>query len=310
MTKDFMQLHDLEVNTEVEQLANLFRPSEFRGRLQALREGGVNQGAFRPFWDQWGDKFVLRPRELSIFLGRRGSQKSTVVNYLIADYLMAGRGSVGLLSYEMEPEELLDLLVAQMANSADYSDEFFEKCMTFLEARLTLVDEMVDSPHAAIAKLNATLEAGCKLVVLDCLQRVNMPDNDINLEREFVVEMTNLVRKHHAHCVLVHHSKKGNTKDGDNPYPEIDDLRGSGGLADNAMNVVSIWANKAKKELQFKVQRGHTPTPEEEDLLSKPDLVLDVKKQRKQPFESRIGLWATEARTYHRYGASPTTYRG
>lgn len=305
---EFMQLADLDVNTEVEQMANLFAPSEFRGRLDALRANGRDAGAFKPFWDEWGDKFVLRPKELTIVFGSRGSFKSTVCNYLVADYLMKSSDPVGLISYEMEPEDLLDLLVCQMANNVSPSPQFVDRAMQYAENRLVMVDEMVDSPHSAIAKLNAMLLSGCKLVILDCLQRINMPENNIDLERQFVVEMTNLVRKHNAHAIVVHHTRKtGNRSDGDNPMPIIDDLKGSGGLADNAMNVVSVWSNKSKKDLEFKIENGYQPDADELEKLEMPDVILAVKKQRKGRFEGRIGLWRTEARAFHRKSAPVKT---
>jgi len=46
---EFMQLADLEVNTQVESLANLFKPSEFKGRLDSLVTKERNQGSFTPF---------------------------------------------------------------------------------------------------------------------------------------------------------------------------------------------------------------------------------------------------------------------
>jgi hypothetical protein len=296
---EFMQLADLEVNTQVESLANLFKPSEFKGRLDSLMTNGRNQGSFKPFWDKWGEKFVIRPRELTIVFGSRGSYKSTVVNYLIADWIMSGNGKAGLVSYEMEPEDLLYLFIEQMSDSTSPTADFTRRAMEIVEDKLLMVDEMVDSPHSAIAKVNAMLESGCKLVVLDCLQRVNMPANNIDLEREFVVELTNLVRRHKAHCIVVHHSRKGSHADGDNPMPVIDDLKGSGGLADNAHNVLSVWSNKAKKDLVFKIGNGHIPDDEELEKLEMPDVLLDVKKQRKHHFEGRIGLWRTEARAFH-----------
>lgn len=306
---EFMQLADLEVNSEVESVANLFAPSEFNDRVFSLHAGGRNQGAFKPFWDEWGDRFVLRPKELTIVFGSRGSYKSTVINYLIADYLMKTSAMAGLISYEMDPEDLLHMLVCQMANSNEPSDEFVSKVMRFAERRVLMVDEMVDSPHSSIAKIHAMLKAGCKLVVLDCLQRVNMPAKDIDLEREFVVQITNLVREHSAHAIVVHHSRKGSHTQGDNPMPVIDDLKGSGGLADNAHNVIAVWSDKAKKDLAFKVSKGHLPSPEEQDRLDRPDVLLMVKKQRKHHFEGNIGLWRTEARAFHRKGAQPRLFQ-
>ena len=300
---EFMQLVDLDINSQVEKVANIFTPSEFTSRLDYLAEHGRDKGAFKPFWDEWGDKFVIRPKELSIVFGSRGSYKSTVVNYLIADWIMRSDSKVGLVSYEMEPEDLLLLLCEQMANSTSPTASFKQRVMGKIQSRLLMIDEMVDSPHSAIAKINAMLESGCKLVVLDCLQRVNMPDNNINLEREFVVEVTNLVRKHDAHAIIVHHSRKGSHSDGDNPMPVVDDLKGSGGLADNAHNVMAVWSNKKKKDLTFKIENGYQPNDDEMAEMERPDVILGIKKQRKGIFEGTIGLWRTEARAFHRKGA-------
>jgi len=298
----FMQLDDIAINSRVEHIANIFPTDEFLSRVSYLHQNGPNHGAFKPFWDKWGDKFLLRPKELTIVFGSRGSYKSTVVNYLVADYIMQDAGKVGLISYEMEAEYLLLLLIEQMANSNSFTDQFMDKAMAFAKDKLLMIDEMVDSPHAAIAKVHAMLNAGCKLVVLDCLQRVNMPGNNIDLEREFVVQVTNLVREFNAHCIIVHHSRKGSHHDGDNPMPVVDDLKGSGGLADNAHNVVAVWSNKKKKDLQIDVTNGHIPNEEEAELLEMPDVILDIKKQRKHFFEGRIGLWRTEARAFHLKG--------
>ena len=127
---EFMQLQDLDVNTKVERLANVFTPVEFDARLTDLRTHGRDRGSFKPFWDQWGDKFLIRPKELTIVFGSRGSYKSTVVNYLIADWLMAGKGRAGLISYEMEPEDLLIMFIEQMANSTDFTDDFAAQAMS------------------------------------------------------------------------------------------------------------------------------------------------------------------------------------
>jgi hypothetical protein len=89
--------------------------------------------------------------------------------------------------------------------------------------------------------------------------------------------------------------------------PVVDDLKGSGGLADNAHNVMSVWSNKEKKELQHKIENGYKPDAEELELLEKPDVTIDIKKQRKFPFEGRIGLWRTQARAFHRKGARVKT---
>jgi hypothetical protein len=68
-----------------------------------------------------------------------------------------------------------------------------------------------------------------------------------------------------------------------------------------------VWSNKDKKNLQFKVSNGHKPDFEEQELLEMPDVIMDIKKQRKHHFEGSIGLWRTEARAFHRKGSPVKT---
>jgi hypothetical protein len=305
---EFMQLEDLDINSSLEGFQNVFTAGEFTEQVLDFRQYGVNRDAFFPFWDRDGDKFALRPREVTILFGSRGSYKSTVANYLVADYVMH-KIKAGYISYEMDTPYLLNLMATQLANNSNPTDGYVEKCMALMNEYLYVINEMVDKPHAAIAKVNHMLKQGCKLIVLDCLQRITMPMNDLNLERDFVVELTNLVRTHNAHLILVHHSRKTGHSDGDNPRPVIDDLKGSGGLADNAMNVVACWSNKKKKDRQFWLENGAAPRDDDVELLAQPDVTIMIKKQRLSGFESNIGLWRTDARAFHTKSGKPFVYR-
>jgi len=305
---EFMQLEDLDINSSLEGFQNVFTAGEFTEQVLDFRQHGVNRDAFFPFWDREGDKFALRPREVTILFGTRGSYKSTVANYLVADYIMH-KIKAGYISYEMDTPYLLSLMSEQLANNENPTDGYVEKCMALMDKYLYVINEMVDKPHAAIAKVNHMLKQGCKLIVLDCLQRITMPMNDLNLERDFVVELTNLVRTHNAHLILVHHSRKTGHSDGDNPRPVIDDLKGSGGLADNSMNVVAVWSNKKKKDRQFWLENGAASRDDDVELLAQPDVTLMVKKQRLSGFESNIGLWRTDARAFHTKHGKPFVYR-
>ena len=304
---EFMQLEDLDINSSLEGFQNVFTAGEFTEQVLDFRQHGVNRDAFFPFWDRDGDKFALRPREVTILFGSRGSYKSTVANYLVADYVMH-KIKAGYISYEMDTPYLLSLMCDQLCNGSPIP-EVAGKCMALLNEYLYVINEMVDKPHAAIAKVNHMLKQGCKLIVLDCLQRITMPMNDLNLERDFVVELTNLVRTHNAHLILVHHSRKTGHSDGDNPRPVIDDLKGSGGLADNAMNVVACWSNKKKKDRQCWLENGAAPRDDDVELLAQPDVTIMVKKQRMVGFESNIGLWRTDARAFHTKSGKPFIYR-
>ena len=309
-------LSGLEQVTELQypEPEDLYSPGEFKEAVLHLSQHGVNEHALFAFWDVFGDKFALRPRELTIFFGSRGSYKSTVINYLVATLIMQ-KHQVGYLSYEMDTPYLLTLLAEQMGNSNNVTAGYVGSCIDFAEPYLHLINEMVDTPARALGKIEYMLLSGCKLVVLDCLQRIHMPQNDINLEREFVVHLTTMAREHNAHIIIVHHSRKGTSAQGDNPKPVVDDLKGSGGLADNAHNVVACWSNKQKKDELFWIdlrERNSMAKPSDLDrrreLESEADVLLMVKKQRLSGFEGSIGLWRTPGRAFHTKGGRVQTY--
>ena len=293
---------------------DIYSPAEFKDAVLHLNEHGVNEHAFFAFWDTFGDKFALRPRELTIFFGSRGSYKSTVINYLVATLIMQ-KCQVGYLSYEMDTPYLLTLLAEQMGNSSNITPGYVSSCIDYAQPYLHLINEMVDTPAKALGKIEYMLQSGCKLVVLDCLQRIHMPQNDMNLEREFVVHLTTMAREHNAHIIIVHHSRKGSTALGDNPKPVIDDLKGSGGLADNAHNVVACWSDKQKKDELFWIDLRErndfsqaTDAERKAELEAEPDVLLMVKKQRLSGFEGNIGLWRTTGRAFHSKGGRVATY--
>ena len=302
---EHLGLDDIDVNAHVEGVCNIFDISEFFTEATERRTNGNNHGAFIPFWDEYGEKFVLRPRELSIFFGSRGSYKSTVVTYLMVQWILSDNGKCGYLSYEEENDDIINTMIGMLANSTEFTEEFARKAEGVLADRCLVNCELSEAPDAAIAKIKSLLDSGCKLIALDCLQRVNMPTNNVDLERQFVIEVSNLARNYEAHIIIVHHSRKMAHSDGDNPRATIDDLKGSGGLADNAHNVVAIFSNKKKKDLQYKVNSGYQATEEELELLDFPDVELAIKKQRKHFYEGVIGLWRTDARAFHLRSRNP-----
>jgi hypothetical protein len=83
-----------------------------------------------------------------------------VVNYLAADFMMQG-GKVGLLSYEMDPADLLVLLTSQLANAVDFHEKFHCRILERFSKSMLMIDEMTDQPHSAIAKIKACLDALC-----------------------------------------------------------------------------------------------------------------------------------------------------
>ena len=74
---------------------------------------------------------------------------------------------------------------------------------------------------------------------------------------------------------------------GDGTPPTKYDVRGSTAITDQAHNVVTVWANKAKAERLDK-------DANDIKALAEQDAVVSVEKQRNGPFEGRLKLWCDE----------------
>jgi twinkle protein len=118
-------------------------------------------------------------------------------------------------------------------------------------------------------------------VLLDNLTKSVSADNEhTEQQRRFIAELHRSAIETGMHVHLVAHTRKP-SGDEDKP-PGRYEVAGSRTLVDQPDNVVMIWRNRPKEE---KVRDGAL------DQGDKPDLVINVCKQRYGDFEGPIGLW-------------------
>ncbi|MDR1349641.1 MAG: hypothetical protein LBJ59_02450 [Zoogloeaceae bacterium] len=70
-----------------------------------------------------------------------------------------------------------------------------------------------------------------------------------------------IAHQEHVHIHLVAHSRKG---DNDEKPPRLHDVKGTSEICDMAENVLSVWKNKKKIELQ---SQGNTSKDDESDAI-------------------------------------------
>jgi twinkle protein len=85
---------------------------------------------------------------------------------------------------------------------------------------------------------------------------------------------------------MLTHSRKGESE-----HKAMDkyDVKGSGAITDLADSVLSLWKNKKKADHINECRQQGMPT--DPDITDKPDIVLQVLKNRHGLYEGKCGLW-------------------
>jgi twinkle protein len=127
----------------------------------------------------------------------------------------------------------------------------------------------------------AALSMGVTHFFIDSLMKTCKGEDDYNGQKDFVGELTTIARDLGIHVHLVHHVRKGETEWS---IPGKFDGKGSGAIADQVDNWITVWRNKRKES-------GLAANPVDMKLGLEPDCILHVDKQRNGEWEGRIGLW-------------------
>lgn len=248
--------------------------------------------------------FAFRPGELTLFTGLNGSGKSIAVSQLAL--IVADRGKrVCTASMEMRPKDTLERKHRQITQAVRPSVHQIEMVQEWLGERLwiynvlgsTTVDELMD------AMLYARRRFGCWLFIIDSLMRCGLSVDDYEGQDKFVKRLCAFVEAEECHVVLIAHSKKKD--DEAKPVGKMD-IKGSGGITDNAFNVFSLWRNKPKEVKYDKVASdpamdGLRRAEKLAALQNEPDAILICDKQRLGTgWEGRIRLWFTPGTVSYR----------
>jgi twinkle protein len=125
-----------------------------------------------------------------------------------------------------------------------------------------------------------------KHFVVDSLMKCVRGEDDYNGQKDFVDTLTSLARDLNIHIHLVHHVRKGESED---RPPGKMDAKGSGAIADQVDQVITVWRNK-KKEREVEQMRRAGGTIDDV-TRAKPDSMLICDKNRHGEWEGSVALW-------------------
>lgn len=273
-----------------EDVRALVRPAtNFAELLQAEFAPGV-AGRKKPemFSTKLRNVIEFRPAEATVWHGYSGHRKSMFTGQVALD-LMAQRQRVLLASFEMQPARSLARMARQALARQSPAARDLNDFSTWSNDRLWIFDHLGRITPArciAVCRYFAEELKG-QHVLLDSMMMICQSEEHLDEQKQFMTDMVRMAVETGLHVHLVAHCRKPANGGEDKP-PTKYDLRGSAAISDQAHNVISVWANRAKKA---KSEEAVADLKANEE----PDALITIEKQRNGRWEGRVKLWFDEA---------------
>lgn len=224
----------------------------------------------------------FKPGEVTIWAGYNGHRKSMFVGQMVLDLCVQKQRTL-LASFEMAPVQTLARMARQCIAVAKPAAASLEAFSRWTDDRLWLFDHMGRINPAqcmAVMRYFADQLDG-QHVVIDSMMMVCASEESLDEQKQFMTDLVRIAQETGLHIHLVAHCRKPQD---DTKPPTKYDLRGSAALSDQAHNVITIWANKAKAA---KLEAD----PMNVDAGNMPDALITVEKQRNGAWEGRLKMW-------------------
>ena len=248
-------------------------PMDFKERVQSYfypseekQNAILNPALFRR--NIW-----FRPGELTIWSGCNSHGKTLIVGQIMILAATCGM-NVAIASMEMRPEQTLGRMLRQFwAKEMPATDEI-NKGLDWMAGKIWIYDLM---GNVATKKLMDLLEFSVRRhrvahFVIDSLMKCDVGGEDYDGQRRFLNDAVTFAKNHDCHIHLVAHPRK---HDEEKPIGRVA-ISGSGDIANQADNVLTVWRNKAKER--------------DEKSWSEYDCVVLCDKQRETGWEGYIDL--------------------
>lgn len=205
-----------------------------------------------------------RKGEITIWSGRNGSGKSTVLNQVCLN-LASQKLKTCIASLELKPARYLKWMTCQATGKEKPTGEEILSTFTWLSQFVLILNSTETTSQIEIfdAFEYAARRNGVEFFIIDSLMKINLPGAEkdkYEAQKEFMNKVCAFVKDFNCHCHIVAHPRKGNS---DSERLDKVDIAGSGDITNMADNVVFMWR------------------PDEEDKKNTdPDGMMHIKKNR------------------------------
>jgi len=111
-------------------------------------------------------------------------------------------------------------------------------------------------------------------------------EESLDEQKQFMTDLVRQSDETGLHNHIITHCRKPQSADESKP-PTKYDVRGSAAITDQAHNVITVWANQAKRD----VMRQGMSHAKYHEMKGDPDAVIGVSKQRNGEFEGKLQMW-------------------
>jgi twinkle protein len=252
----------------------LSKPSDFAEDIKETFRNPDKLNGTRTAWPKL-TKILggWRYEELTVWTGRSGAGKSTILNQVALTLAGDGINSC-IASLEMPAKSYLRWAIVQYHGNWKPSDSGVDSALKFMDDKLYIVNTHEEIKEADLFDVfeYATRRHNCRHMVIDSLVRVVLEGKEeFEAQKVFVSKLVSFCKKFSCHIHLVAHPRKG-IKDSDKP--DKSDVKGNSAITDLAHNVISLWR------------------PDEDGGSEKPqeDVLLQVLKNREMGTTGKIRL--------------------
>ena len=279
---------DLDSWADADEAAHIRNAGDFEQEVwERMNLPASKKGALMP-WSNTHKDVQVRPGELSIWAGKRGSGKSLITSQVMTGLIQQGHKAV-IASMEMPITVTLGRMATQALGQAMPTREFHRQFFKWADGKLFVYEQDGVVPARRLLGLArySILALGIKNVVLDSLMMVGLSSarttfDKLEQQTHFVRDLAAIARDNDAHIHLVAHLRKS---DGNRKTSDADDVKGAGEITDLASCVYIIEANRKK------VEETHKAAPAKA-VMEQPDVWLKVEKNRNGPTGACFGLWS------------------
>lgn len=258
-------------------------PLYFSDKIQKLFQMGVKLFGTQTAWSELdGVLKGWRGSEVTVWTGRNGSGKSTILNQVSLDLAKKGERSC-IYSGEMAPERYLRWAIIQHKENDNPAPISIVDALQWMSGKLYIlnVTDMI-TPDKLLEDFEyAARRYNCKHFIIDSLMKIKINENDeYNQQKEFVSRLTDFVKKFNVHIHLVAHPRKSQN---DDDTPGKVDIKGSSHITDLAHNVIVLYRLSDEQKEKTARKGGKCS-----------DMQLYVKKNREFGVEGKIHMWFDE----------------
>jgi twinkle protein len=257
----------------------LVTPMFFVEKIQNLFLQGSRMFGIKTPWVSLDDIIKgWRDSELTIWSGRNGAGKSTILNQVFIDLGTKGIKSC-IYSGEMSPERYLRWAVIQHQENDLPHPSKIQSTLEWMSGRIYILNltSGID-PDKLLGDFEyAARRYGVKHFIIDSLMKIAFKAQDeFRQQHEFMNKLIGFAQKHAVHVHLVAHPRKTET---DDDTPGKVDVKGSSHITDLADNVIVLYRLSYEKKEKVKKAKK-VPS----------DCCLFIKKNREFGIEGTVNL--------------------